>query len=240
MSSCQRAKPFTGLVFWFPPVVGLTPDPAAFSLRAPGSLSLARLHMRCAGPRSAPGSGLHCSPKTSGVGRTRVQPSLVPTRGARLGHSRHRQRGGTGSTYPSLQGRDCLSASRFRREHCSSLLPQGRRAARPPQSGSGVHNVPPRGGVPVPAPDGLSGFRPPAPRFSHKPLHANPSQRAQEAPRGRFVSSEVSRSLRIENASRGHFCAFGEGFGRSGGWRRLAAAVSQACPPDAGRVIVPS
>ena len=31
MSSCQRAKPFTGLVNGFPPVVGLAPDPAAFS-----------------------------------------------------------------------------------------------------------------------------------------------------------------------------------------------------------------
>mgnify|MGYP006869468179 CR=1 FL=1 len=31
MSSCQRAKPFTGLANGFPPVVGLAPDPAAFS-----------------------------------------------------------------------------------------------------------------------------------------------------------------------------------------------------------------
>lgn len=31
MSSCQRAKPFTGLVNGFHPVVGLAPDPAAFS-----------------------------------------------------------------------------------------------------------------------------------------------------------------------------------------------------------------
>ena len=31
MSSCQRAKPFTGLANGFPPVVGLAPDPAGFS-----------------------------------------------------------------------------------------------------------------------------------------------------------------------------------------------------------------
>ncbi len=165
MSSCQRAKPFIGLDFWFPPVVGLTPDPAAFSLRAPGSLSLARLHMRCARPRSVPGSGSHCSPKSSGVGRTRVPPSLAPHTGTQPWALSAPTTGGNGF-HLSLPSGEGLPIG-FPLQAGTLLIPPAPRQEGSPSATKriGCHDMPPRGGVPVPAPDGLSGFRPPAPRF---------------------------------------------------------------------------
>lgn len=92
-----------------------------------------------------------------------------------------RQRGGTGSTCPSLQGRDCLPASRSRRERCSSFLPQGRRAPHPLQSGSGFHDLS-RGGLPTPAPAGLPDFHPPALTFRANLFTLTPSSARRRHP----------------------------------------------------------
>lgn len=84
MYSGQRAKPLTGLANWFPPVVGLAPDPAVFSLRAPGSPRLTK---------NRRGRALD--------GASQAPPS---SRRPDLGHHRRRQRGGTGSTSPLPHG----------------------------------------------------------------------------------------------------------------------------------------
>ena len=102
--------------------------------------------------------------KPAGSGARGCSQALPPHGDQALGTLGADNGGGTGSTGPSLQGRDCLPASRSRRERCSSFLPQGRRAPRPLQSGSGFHDLS-RGGLSTPAPAGLPDFHPPSLTF---------------------------------------------------------------------------
>lgn len=99
MSSCQRAKPFTGLVNGFPPVVGLAPDPAGFSSsRLSGSLSLTKNQRG----RALDGA----SQASSRFWRERALGTLGADNG-----------GGTGSntTPPSREGNERPPAPRRRR-----------------------------------------------------------------------------------------------------------------------------
>ena len=139
MSSCELVKPFTGLAFWFPPVVGLAPDPAAFSLRAPGSLSLARFTFVPLSFVRLPVRVRSRSPKTSGVGRSISPTESVPPEskagrssgeiGTDNGGERVQplpsQKGGTSTRLPAPSGNApppsrLTAGSRFRR---SALRP---------------------------------------------------------------------------------------------------------------------
>ncbi len=148
MSSCELVKPFTGLAIWFPPVVGLAPDPAAFSLRAPGSLSLARFTFVPLSFVRLPVRVRSRSPKTSGVGRSISPTESVPPEskaGRSSGEIGTDNGGERVQPLPPQGGRDCLSASRSKRECPSSLPPHGGvlfQAIRPPPASrrTGFHN----------------------------------------------------------------------------------------------------
>lgn len=136
MSSCQRAKPFIRLVFWFPPRCRAYARPRCFF--PPGSrftLSGPAPHaLRQTSFGSRFGFALLTKKQRGRAHESATKPS-PPHGEPALGTLGTDNGGGTGSTCPSLQGRDCLSASRFRREHCFTQPPLSARR-RPPEADS--------------------------------------------------------------------------------------------------------
>lgn len=130
MSAYPRAKPFTGLAFWFPPVVGLAPDPAAFSLRAPGSLSLAPLHFVPPGVVRLPVRVRTAHQKPAGSGARGCSQALPPHGDQALGTLGADNGGERVQPFPPFRG------------GIAYLLPApGGNAAHPSGPGAGGHPV---------------------------------------------------------------------------------------------------
>lgn len=206
-------SPSQGLLSSSPPLSGLRPTPLLF----PSGLPVHSLLPRCTSFRRASfGSRFGFALLTKNQ-RGRAHEGAAkpcPLTGIKPWAPSAPTTGGNGFNLSPLQGRDCLPASRSRRERCSSFLPQGRRAPHPLQSGWGFHDLS-RGGLPTPAPAGLPDFHPPSLTFRAKPLHSTPSSARRRHPEPSYWPLGYPTPPRTQNVPEAVFCAFAAGSSRS-------------------------